>query len=162
MRHVAARIGNQAGVDNNDCGEHIDLCSGTNGRWSRGCFQLSGCTLLYVPPLTPALAELVARRFAVLSEPNRIRLLDALHQREEASVGELADAIDASHANVSKHLNLLLGERMVSRRREGSRAVYWISDPSLIQLCEEVCAGVRQGLRELHALIDPDHQEAVS
>lgn len=103
--------------------------------------------------LTPDLALLVARRFAVLGEPNRLRLLDALHEREEASVGELADALGAPHANVSKHLNLLLGERMVTRRREGPRALYRIADPSLLRLCEEVCAGVRQSLRELHELV---------
>ncbi len=97
----------------------------------------------------------------MLGEPSRLRLLDAMHERGEASVGELAEALDASHANVSKHLNLLLGERMVSRRREGPRALYRISDPSLIELCEEVCAGIRQSLRELNALIDdPTNQEA--
>ncbi len=117
-----------------------------------------------MPGLTPELAELVARRFALLGEPSRVRLLDALHERGEASVGELADAVGASHANVSKHLNLLYGERMVARRREGPRAVYWISDPTLMRLCEDVCAGVRQGLRELNALIDrpTTRQEATS
>lgn len=102
--------------------------------------------------LSPDLARLVARRFAVLSEPTRLQLLNELHEREEASVSELADALGASHANVSKHLNLLLGERMVGRRREGSRALYRITDPTLIKLCDEVCAGVRQSLRELAAL----------
>lgn len=114
-----------------------------------------------VPGLTPAFAELVARRFAVLGEPNRVRLLDALHERGEASVGELADTVGGSHANVSKHLNVLLAERMVSRRREGSHALYRISDPALIQLCEQVCASIRQALLELHALTEePAGQEA--
>lgn len=114
-----------------------------------------------MPDLTPELADLVARRFAVLGEPTRVRLLDAIHARGEASVGELADALEATHANVSKHLNLLLGERMVARRRDGPRALYRISDPGLIELCEQVCAGVRQSLRELNALLDdPLTQEA--
>ncbi len=104
--------------------------------------------------LSPEFAELIARRFAVLSEPLRVRLLDAMHVSGEASVSELAAAIDASHANVSKHLQLMLGERMVARRREGSRAYYRIADPSLIALCEEVCAGVRQSLQELNAIVE--------
>ena len=102
---------------------------------------------------SPELATLIARRFAVLGETNRIRLLNALHVRGEASVGELAEAVESTHANVSKHLNVLLAERMVSRRREGARALYTISDPSLIQLCDDVCAGVRQGVRELQELV---------
>ena len=112
--------------------------------------------------LTPELAELVARRFAVLGDATRVRLLDELHDRGEASVGELAAALEAGHANVSKHLNLLLAERLVSRRRDGQRALYRISDPGLIELCDRVCAGVRQALRELKALIDdPTAQEAI-
>jgi DNA-binding transcriptional ArsR family regulator len=107
-----------------------------------------------VPGLNEELATLVARRFAILGDVNRLRLLDALHERGEASVSELAAAIGAGHANVSKHLNLLLGERMVGRRRAGQHALYRITDPSLIRICDEVCAGVRDGLRELNALID--------
>jgi ArsR family transcriptional regulator len=107
-----------------------------------------------VTRLTPELATLIARRFAILGEPMRVRLLDALHERGEASVSELADAVGAGHANVSKHLNLLLAERMVGRRRDGPRALYRITDPSLVRLCDDVCAGVREGLRELHALLD--------
>jgi DNA-binding transcriptional ArsR family regulator len=107
-----------------------------------------------VSGLNEELATLVARRFAILGDANRLRLLDALHEREEASVGELAAAIGASHANVSKHLNLLLGQRMVGRRRAGPRALYRITDPSLMRICDEVCAGVRDGVRELNALID--------
>ena len=103
--------------------------------------------------LTIELAELIARRFAVLAEPNRVRLLDAMHARDEASVGDLAEAVGASHANVSKHLQLMLAERMVARRREGNRALYRISDPTLMALCEQVCAGARQSLAELHSII---------
>jgi DNA-binding transcriptional ArsR family regulator len=105
--------------------------------------------------LTPELAELIARRFSVLSDPLRVRLLDAMHAAGEASVGELAAALGAGHANVSKHLQLMLGERMVSRRRDGPRAYYRIADPSLIALCEAVCAGVRQSLAECSAIVDP-------
>ena len=104
--------------------------------------------------ITPPLADVIARRFAVLADPLRIRLLDTIHTREEASVGELAEATGASHANVSKHLQLMLGERMVTRRREGSRAYYRISDPGLIALREQVCAGVRQSLQELNAIVE--------
>ncbi len=103
--------------------------------------------------LTPELAELIARRFAVLGDTTRVRVLDALHEREEASVGELATAVQATHANVSRHLNVLLAERLVARRREGPRALYRITDPTLMRLCEEVCAGVRQNLQELQALV---------
>ncbi|HLI59068.1 MAG TPA: metalloregulator ArsR/SmtB family transcription factor [Solirubrobacteraceae bacterium] len=110
--------------------------------------------------LSPELAELIARRFAVLSDPVRVRMLDAMHTAGELSVGELADVLGASHANVSKHLQLMLAERLVSRRREGARVYYRISDPNLIVLCEEVCSGVRHTLRELRAIVEVSTQEA--
>ncbi len=112
--------------------------------------------------LTPHLSELIARRFAVLGDPTRLRLLNLVHARGEASVGELVDAVGGSQANVSKHLGVLLRERMVSRRRDGSRAIYRISDPALMELCDQVCASVRDGLRELNEMIDSIEREAAS
>lgn len=103
--------------------------------------------------LPPELASLVARRFAVLGEPTRLRLLDLMHSRGEASVGELVEATGGTQANISKHLGLLLKERMVERRRQGSKALYSVADPTLIALCEQVCASVREQARELSALL---------
>lgn len=104
--------------------------------------------------LAPELADLIARRFAALGEPTRLRLLNLMHARGEASVGELVEATGGTQANVSKHLGVLLGERMVVRRRQGSRALYSLADPSLIRLCDEVCAGVRDQLRELSSMVE--------
>lgn len=117
--------------------------------------------LLSMTNLTPELAQLIARRFSVLGEPTRLRLLNLMHSRGEASVSELVEATGGTQANVSKHLGVLLGERMVARRRDGSRALYRIADPTLIALCDEVCAGVRGQLRELSSLVDQD-AEAVA
>ncbi len=105
--------------------------------------------------LTPELAEVIARRFSVLGEPTRVRLLDVMSARGEASVGELVKAIGGTQANVSKHLGLLLAERMVSRRREGTKAIYRIADPTLMRLCEEVCSGVRDQIDELSSIVNP-------
>lgn len=106
--------------------------------------------------LPPELAALVARRLSILGEPTRLRLLNLLHARGAASVGELTDAIGGSQANVSKHLGLLLAEGMVARRREGSRAIYTLADQDLIALCDQVCASVRRQVSELNARIADD------
>ncbi len=104
--------------------------------------------------LTPELADLIARRFAVLGEPTRLRLLNLMHARGEVSVSELVEATGGTQGNVSKHLGVLLGARMVSRRRQGSHALYSIADPQLIALCDQVCAGVRDQLRELSSMVE--------
>ena len=103
--------------------------------------------------LTPEVAELVARRFRVLSEPTRLRLLDVLREREEASVGELAEALDTSQQNVSKHLGILSSEGFVARRKAGTSALYRISDSAVFELCEQVCSGIEAQLSQLGAAL---------
>lgn len=94
-------------------------------------------------PPSDELVELVAQRFRVLGEPMRIKLLDRLREGE-ASVGELQDALGASQQNLSKHLAILHAAAMVSRTKAGNRTVYAISDPSVFELCEIVCGGVKR------------------
>jgi DNA-binding transcriptional ArsR family regulator len=103
-------------------------------------------------PVPSSLAELIAARFRVIGEPTRIRLLDRL-RGGEASVQELADALAASQQNVSKHLGVLHGARILNRRREGNRVLYDIADDSVFALCETVCGGIERQLNELDALL---------
>jgi DNA-binding transcriptional ArsR family regulator len=104
-------------------------------------------------PLPDALAELIAKRFRVIGEPMRIRLLDCL-RAGEASVQELTEATGASQQNVSKHLGVLQGAGILARRRDGNRVLYSIADQSVFELCEQVCGGVRQQLDELALLLE--------
>jgi len=99
-----------------------------------------------VHPLSAKAAELVARRFAVLAEPMRLRLLDSLREAGETSVQELAEALDATHGNVSRHLNLLYAEGIVGRRKQKTRMLYGIADPGVFELCEQVCGGIERQL----------------
>ena len=105
-------------------------------------------------PLPEPLIELVAGRFRVLGEPMRIKLLDRLRDGD-ATVGELQDALGASQQNVSKHLGILLSAGMVHRVKRGNSAVYSISDPTVFELCEQVCGGVRRQLQGLEAVLQP-------
>jgi ArsR family transcriptional regulator len=107
-------------------------------------------------PLSPETAALIARRFAALAEPMRLRILDTLREVDEASVQELTDVLGTSQQNVSKHLGLLYTERILSRRKEKTRTLYRIADPGVLRLCEEVCGGLEQELGELGALLSGD------
>ena len=106
-------------------------------------------------PLPEPYPELIARRFAALADPTRIRMLDALHLNEELSVTELARQLGAGHANVSKHLTVMHAQRIVARRKQGAAVIYRIADPAVLALCEAVCGGIRQELRDLEALLEP-------
>jgi DNA-binding transcriptional ArsR family regulator len=104
-------------------------------------------------PIPEELAELVARRFRLLAEPMRIRLLDRLRDGE-ATVGELSAALAASQQNVSKHLGVLADAGMLGRRKEGNRVYYRIVDESVFALCEQVCGSMQQQLQALHELVE--------
>jgi DNA-binding transcriptional ArsR family regulator len=103
-------------------------------------------------PLPEPLDELIAQRFRVLGEPMRIKLLDQLRDGD-ATVGELQEALGASQQNVSKHLGILHSAGMVSRTKHGNHARYAIADPSVFELCDQICGGVRRQLQELDAIL---------
>ncbi|HEY1508768.1 MAG TPA: metalloregulator ArsR/SmtB family transcription factor [Solirubrobacteraceae bacterium] len=103
-------------------------------------------------PLPEPLVELIARRFRVLGDPTRIRLLDLLRERD-ATVSELHEAIGASQQNVSKHLGVLLQAGLVTRTKEGTSARYAVADDAVFALCEVVCGGLRRQVSELDALL---------
>lgn len=98
--------------------------------------------------------KLVASRFQVLGDPNRLRILNTL-MAGERGVGELVATTGLEQSNVSRHLAVLRREGLVERESDGNRAVYRISEPSIIQLCEIVCGGIAGRLSEtLEALPD--------
>lgn len=87
----------------------------------------------------------MARRFAVLAEPMRLRLLQALMAGEK-NVGELVAASDGTQANVSRHLQTLTQAHILSRRKDGLQVYYAIADPSIFQLCALVCGSLEKQL----------------
>lgn len=103
-------------------------------------------------PVPNDLAELIARRFRVIGEPMRIRLLDRLRDGE-ATVNELAEALGASQQNVSKHLTVLADVGIVGRRKDGNRVHYSVVDESVFALCEDICGSVQRQLASLSDLM---------
>ena len=80
----------------------------------------------------------VAEYFRALSEPLRLKILNAL-RAEARNVGELTELLDCSQANVSKHLAVLMRHGMVERDAQGTSAFYRIADPRIYDLCDLVC-----------------------
>lgn len=103
-------------------------------------------------PLTDQMIELIARRFRMLGEPQRLRILQVLEEGEK-TVGEIVEALEGNQPNISKHLQALNDAGLVARRREGTTVFYSIADPMVLKLCQLVCRSVseeaRQRLEEL-------------
>jgi DNA-binding transcriptional ArsR family regulator len=104
-------------------------------------------------PIPEPVVELISERFRLLGEPMRVRILDQLRARGEAAVGELAEALDSSQQNVSKHLGVLHTARVVDRRREGNHVIYSIADDSVLAVCEAVCGGLERSYGEVSELL---------
>lgn len=94
-------------------------------------------------PLSDAALELVARRFAVLAEPMRLRLLQALFEGER-NVSELVELTAGTQANISRHLQTLTAAHVLGRRKEGLQVFYRIIDPTIFKLCELVCGSLEK------------------
>jgi DNA-binding transcriptional ArsR family regulator len=103
-------------------------------------------------PLPEPLVELIAQRFRVIGEPTRIRILDALRDGPR-TVNELTETLGGTQQNVSKHLGVLAQAGVVGRERDGNHVRCSIADPSVFELCEIVCGGLRRQASDLEELL---------
>jgi DNA-binding transcriptional ArsR family regulator len=98
------------------------------------------------------LYERRARICQVLADPKRLRLIDALRDNAERSVGELAELLAATYPNVSQHLNLMRDVGLVTSRRQATTIYYRLAYPQITQACDIVRDVLRAQLAELAAL----------
>ena len=104
--------------------------------------------------------ESVARYFALLSEPTRLRIVHSICRRER-SVGEIVEEIGATQTNVSRHLGLMYQAGVLGRRKSGNQVLYRVTDAAFTEICRTVCVRVAAGLevdkslkRQVRRLID--------
>lgn len=95
--------------------------------------------------LSPEALEMVAARFRLLGEPSRLMLLSALEDGER-TVSELAEKMNCTQANVSRHLRSLTEAGILGRRKDGLYVYYYIADPSIFELCDLVCGSLQKRL----------------
>ena len=85
--------------------------------------------------------ESVARYFALLSEPTRLRIMHSICQQEK-SVNAIVDEIGASQTNVSRHLGLMYQAGVLGRRKDGNQVLYRVTDTAFTEICRTVCVRV--------------------
>lgn len=90
-----------------------------------------------------------ARLFNVLSEPTRLRILQAL-QDGPMSVSELMQALSLKQANASKQLAVLHHAGLLSRAKQGNTVRYAIRLPLVFRLCNMVCEHLQEEARRVH------------
>ena len=96
--------------------------------------------------------QLIAQRFRVLADPMRLKIVDRLRDGP-ATVKDLIDAVGSSQQNVSKHLGVLHAAGVVSREKQGNFVRYACVDPSVTELCDQVCGSLHRQLSELENIL---------
>jgi DNA-binding transcriptional ArsR family regulator len=73
--------------------------------------------------------ELLARVFRTLGDATRLRLLEILLERGQATQSELVEAVDAPQPRVSEHLGCLAWCGLITSDRDGRTVSYRVIDP---------------------------------
>lgn len=81
----------------------------------------------------------MAKRFKILSEPSRLKILRALYPGEKC-VTDIIEATGLLQANVSKQIKILESDDIVQCRPQGLQRFYRIIDSSVAGVCAKVCA----------------------
>jgi DNA-binding transcriptional ArsR family regulator len=71
--------------------------------------------------------EAISRYFRVLGDPTRLRIIEALLERER-TVSDLVELLGAPQSRVSNHLACLRWCRLVESERRGRTVVYRVTD----------------------------------
>ena len=85
----------------------------------------------------------LAEMFSILGSPTRLRLLEALAERE-LCVCDLAAVAGVSQSAMSHHLRLLRQLRMVSFRKDGRMAYYRLNDAHVAEIIDSGLSHARE------------------
>lgn len=85
-----------------------------------------------IPDVGP---EALSRYFRVLGDPTRLRIIEALLERER-TVSELVELLGAPQSRVSNHLACLRWCRFVESERRGRTVVYRVADERVSRIIE--------------------------
>ena len=74
-----------------------------------------------------------AEAMQAMAHPLRLKIL-CLVGNQELSVLEIVEAVGTSQSNVSQHLAILRGHRILLSRRDGNKIFYRIEDPRVLEM----------------------------
>ena len=98
----------------------------------------SCCGSVLTAPLSQPDAEVLARGFAALADPVRLRLLSMIAATDEACSCDLLQPLGKSQPTISHHTKALVEAGLIAGEKRG-RWVYWKVVPERIE-------ALRQGL----------------
>lgn len=88
----------------------------------------------------------------VFSHPKRLELINILRDKE-ISVGELAERLDMTSANLSQHLAMMRERHILVSRKEGNAVYYRIANRRLLEAFDLLREILFEHIRQDAALI---------
>lgn len=115
---------------------------------SQPFFHMPSARKKHTAPVSDDALTLIASWFRTLAEPSRLKILRALEEQGELNIGQLVACTGLTQANVSRHVQTLVDAGMVARRKEGLHVICFIADPSITELCNNVCSNLLNRLSQ--------------
>lgn len=78
--------------------------------------------------------ENTARVLKCLGHPLRLRILDFLERKDEATVTEVHEALEIEQAVASQHLTTMRDKGIVASRKDGVHVIYRIGDDRALKV----------------------------
>lgn len=109
----------------------------TSPRVNDGAGAALCCTPLSASPLAAGAAPALAKAFAALGDPVRLRLMSLLMTADEGEVCacDLVEPVARSQPTVSHHLKVLRDAGLVTATRRGQNIWYAVVPEQLAALC---------------------------
>jgi ArsR family transcriptional regulator, lead/cadmium/zinc/bismuth-responsive transcriptional repressor len=89
-------------------------------------------------PRPPLSVQEAAQLFGLLAEPTRLRILLALRDKEEVSVGDLTAVAGLSRQATAYHLTLLRRWDVVECRQAGQQVFYRVASARVAEVLKAV------------------------
>jgi ArsR family transcriptional regulator len=88
--------------------------------------DVEACCSILAAPLDEAEAAELARGFAALADPARLRLFSLIAAQPEVCACALVEPLGRSQPTVSHHLRVLYEAGLVDREKRGTWVWYWV------------------------------------
>ena len=92
--------------------------------------------------------EFRAKIFKALADPLRLQILDILREGETC-VCEIVPALGVSQPLVSRHLRILKTRGLIKSRKDGTRRLYSVTEPTVFKVIDAVKPNFRTKLSEI-------------
>ncbi len=99
---------------------------------------------------TDTMLEQAAVTFQALSDPTRLRILQALKEKER-TVQELVSLFDWTQPNISRHLSILARAGFVGKSKRGAFVFYGIKGLGALRMCDLICGHLQSTVEQLTA-----------